>query len=54
MPFTFFTIPVRDDGSAAAELNSFLRSHRVLTVDRKWVDRSMESISLVVASIHGD
>ena len=35
--------PVRDDATAAAGLNGFLRSHRVLTVDRRWVDQGAES-----------
>ena len=30
MQYRFFTVPVRDDGSAADELNGFLRGHRVL------------------------
>ena len=28
---------------ASAELNGFLRSHRVLSVDRRWVDQGTES-----------
>lgn len=43
MPYRFFLIPVRDGGAAAAELNGFLRGHRVLSVDRRWVDLGMES-----------
>ncbi len=37
MPFKFFVVPVRDDGSAEAELNAFLGSHRVLAIDRRCV-----------------
>jgi len=43
MSYRFFVIPVRDDGTAAAELNGFLGSRRVLTVDRRWVDQGSES-----------
>jgi len=43
MAFRFFFVPVRDDGTAAAGLNGFLRSHKVLTVDRRWVDQGAES-----------
>ena len=43
MPFKFFTVPVRDDGNAAEELNSFLLSHRILAVDRRWVDQGTDS-----------
>ena len=28
------SVPIRDEGSAAADLNGFVRSHRVLAVDR--------------------
>jgi superfamily II DNA helicase RecQ len=43
MPFRFFTIPIQDPGSAAAELNGFLGSHRVLAVDRRWVEQGASS-----------
>jgi hypothetical protein len=43
MPFQFFTVPVRDDGNAADELNSFLHSHRILAIDRRWVDQGNDS-----------
>jgi len=32
MPFKFLTISIRDDGTAADELNSFLQSPRILAV----------------------
>lgn len=32
-------IPVRDAAGAGSELNGFLRSHRILSVDRRWVDQ---------------
>jgi hypothetical protein len=43
MAYRFFVVPIRDDGSAAAELNGFLRSHRVLAVDRRWAEAGSES-----------
>ncbi len=43
MPFRFFCVPVRDEGTATSELNVFLHSHRVLAVDRRWVDLGTES-----------
>lgn len=43
MPFSFYTIPARDPAPAAAELNGFLRSHKVLAVDRRWVDAGADS-----------
>ena len=43
MGFKFFRISVHDDGTAEAELNSFLQCHRVLTVDRRWVDQGANS-----------
>lgn len=43
MSFKFFTVPIQDDGTAATELNGFLRSHRVLSVDRRWVEQGTSS-----------
>lgn len=37
MQLQFFSVPARGDGGAQEELNSFLRSHRVLTVHREFV-----------------
>ena len=37
MPLKFFTVTARD-GGGEAELNGFLSSHRVLQLDRRWVD----------------
>jgi superfamily II DNA helicase RecQ len=42
MAYRFFVVPIREEGSAA-ELNGFLRSHRVLAVDRRWVEQGSES-----------
>lgn len=43
MPFKFYTLSVRDDGTVEQELNAFLCSHRVLAVDRRWVEQGSES-----------
>jgi superfamily II DNA helicase RecQ len=43
MAYRFFQVPVRDGGAAEEELNRFLRGHRVLSVDRRWVDVGTES-----------
>ena len=43
MPFQFFHIPIRIDQHAVDELNEFLRSHRILKVDKQWVDRGLNS-----------
>ncbi len=39
MEYRIFTIPINDDGSAAAELNQFLGSRRVLSVSRELVNQ---------------
>jgi len=38
MAYYFAIVPARSPELAQAELNAFLRSHRVLTVDRRWVE----------------
>jgi superfamily II DNA helicase RecQ len=43
MPYRFFTIPIQDAGEAEAQLNAFLGSHRVLAVERRWVDQGSHS-----------
>lgn len=43
MGFKFFTIPVRNEGTAEAELNNFLQRHHVLAVDRRWVEQGADS-----------
>jgi superfamily II DNA helicase RecQ len=39
MPFKFFLIPVANADSIEQELNAFVRGHRVLSVDRRWVEQ---------------
>ena len=43
MAYRFFTIPIRSAEAAQAELNGFLRGHRVLSVERRWVDQGESS-----------
>lgn len=43
MAYRTFTIPVRHSAPAEAEVNGFLRSHKVLNVDRRWVDAGENS-----------
>src|SRR4051812_45444895 len=43
MAYRFFTVPIRSAEAAQAELNGFLRGHRVLAVDRRWIDRGEDS-----------
>jgi hypothetical protein len=38
MPYKFFQIPTRGCEQSEHELNSFLGTHRVLTVTRQFVD----------------
>jgi superfamily II DNA helicase RecQ len=42
MAYRIFVVSARDEGAATAELNGFLRSHRVLAVDRRWVKQDGE------------
>lgn len=54
MALKFFTVAARDDGSAEAELNAFLRAHSVLAVDRRWVDQGADSFwSICVDYVDG-
>jgi superfamily II DNA helicase RecQ len=43
LAFKFFVIPVRDSHAAEAELNAFLGRHKVLSVDRRWVEQGTDS-----------
>jgi superfamily II DNA helicase RecQ len=43
MAFRFFTVPIQNSAQAEAELNAFLGSHKVLAVDRRWVDQGPAS-----------
>jgi len=39
----FFIVPVQSSDGAEADLNAFLSSHKVLTIDRRWVDLGANS-----------
>ena len=39
MAFKFFTVPIQNSQETEAELNAFVRSHKILSVDRRWVDQ---------------
>ena len=43
MAYRVFTLPVHDPGAAETELNGFLASHRVLSVDRRFVEEGERS-----------
>ncbi len=43
MALKFFTIPIRDPSQSEADLNGFLSSHRVVSIDRKFVDAGTNS-----------
>jgi superfamily II DNA helicase RecQ len=43
MAYRFFTIPISASEGAQGELNGFLRSHRILMVERRWVERGADS-----------
>lgn len=43
MPYRFLLVRLSDLETEENELNSFLRSHRVLNVDRRWVDQGRDS-----------
>ncbi|MDZ4848117.1 MAG: HRDC domain-containing protein [Pirellulaceae bacterium] len=60
MGLRFFTIPIQDSAATQAELNGFLSSHKVLAIDRRWVDLGTNSFwaicvdYLASATISGD
>jgi superfamily II DNA helicase RecQ len=43
MAFKFFTVPVGDSEASEAELNAFLRGHRVLSVERRLIESGSNS-----------
>jgi superfamily II DNA helicase RecQ len=47
MPFRFFTVPIRSSAAVELELNAFLASHRVLSVERKFVDQGENSFWVI-------
>jgi superfamily II DNA helicase RecQ len=47
MAFRFFTIPISSADEPTEILNAFLRSHRVIRVDRQFVDQGTSSLWLL-------
>ena len=43
MPFRVFLIPVLYGEDATEELNSFIASHRIAHIERKWIDQGTQS-----------
>ena len=43
MAYRFVLIPLRSPAVVEEELNKFLQSYRVFSVDRRWVDQGLES-----------
>ena len=43
MAYRFFTIPIQSLEVGEAELNGFLRNHKILSVDRRWVEQGSSS-----------
>jgi superfamily II DNA helicase RecQ len=43
MPFRIFLIPVLYSDEATEELNTFIASHRVAHIERKWIDQGTQS-----------
>ncbi len=43
MALKFFIVPLQDVERAEADVNAFLAGHRILTVDRRWVDAGVNS-----------
>ncbi len=53
MQIKFFSIPVQNEAQANSELNSFLASHRVLSVERQLVQDGQQSFWAVCVT-YGD
>ncbi len=54
MAFQFFLIPITASAGPTAELNAFLLDHRIIKVDRYWVDQGSSSFwSLCVEYLDG-
>jgi superfamily II DNA helicase RecQ len=43
MAFQLFTVPIQDDGRDLEQLNAFLRRHKILSVERRWVEQGASS-----------
>lgn len=55
MALKFFHIGTRDAEAMEAELNSFLSRHRIVTIERRFVDCGLDSFwALCVDYLHGE
>ena len=55
MALKFFHIRTRDAEAMEAELNSFLSRHRIVTIERRFVDCGLDSFwALCVDYLHGE
>ncbi len=54
MQLKAFTIPIHDAGGALEEVNTFLRAHRVLSVDGHFVQDGANSVWAICVSYLGD
>ena len=55
MPLKFFHIASRDSASMEAELNAFISRHRIVTIDRRFVEAGADSFwALCVDFLHGE
>jgi superfamily II DNA helicase RecQ len=43
MPFRIFLVPVHYGDAATEELNAFIASHRVVHVERRWIEQGNQS-----------
>ena len=43
MAFRFLTVPALSSAEAEREVNAFLASHKILSVDRRWIDLGTSS-----------
>lgn len=50
MQVRFFTVPVHEGGDAVVELNQFLNSHRILSIDRQLVADAANSAWAICVS----
>ena len=52
MQIKFFTIPINDESQAEEDLNRFLRSKKILSLERKFVDDGQNSLWSICVSYH--
>ncbi len=53
MPFKTFTIPISSPEDAEGDLNRFLTSHRILSVERRWIEAGNNSLLWFCIEYHG-